>query len=292
MIGRLTSLLKDPPPAMAFEISEAGIASARIGARAELDFAPLPAGAVCVSPMKENVVDAGAFAETVRRASGSGRRKEAALILPDFSTRIAVVDFDSFPSDAKEQASLIRFRLKRGLPFDVDSAALSFCAQPAQHKKIDVIAVFSPRDVVAEYETPFRAAGFNPGLVTTSSLAALELAPESGLSVMAKLTGRVITVLVRQKANVKLVRCLELPAADLDDVAGVLAPTLVYVEDNLGGKAEKLFLCGFGARTSEAQSRFESELGVATESLGSALGAPGENNAGLLGYLRSIARNN
>ena len=75
--------------------------------------------------------------------------------------------------------------------------------------------------------------------MTTSSLAALELAPEAGLSVVAKLTGRVLTVLVRDKAALKLVRCLELPSTDLEDIAAVLLPTFVYIEDNLGGRAGK-----------------------------------------------------
>ena len=44
--------------------------------------------------------------------------------------------------------------------------------------------------------------------------------------------------------------------------------------------------------TDEAERRFQEELGVTTEPLRSPLAAPGENNAGLLGYLRSIARNN
>jgi hypothetical protein len=64
------------------------------------------------------------------------------------------------------------------------------------------------------------------------------------------------------------------------------------VEDNLGGRAERLTLCGFGAQSDEAQRRFESELGTAVEIMRSPLGMAGENNAGLLGYLRSIARNN
>jgi len=132
----------------------------------------------------------------------------------------------------------------------------------------------------------------NPGLVTTSCLAALELAPEAGLSVFAKLTGRVLTVVVRDKIQLKLVRCLELPSAVLDDIAAVLVPTFVYIEDNLGRRAEKLLLCGFGAATAEAELRFAEELTVEVEALRSPLGTPGENNAGLLGYLRSIARNN
>ena len=44
--------LQEPPPAMAFEISEAGIAAARIGARAELDFHPLKPGTLSVSPLQ------------------------------------------------------------------------------------------------------------------------------------------------------------------------------------------------------------------------------------------------
>ena len=116
--------------------------------------------------------------------------------------------------------------------------------------------------------------------------------PTHGLNVVAKLTGRVLTVLVREKGALKLVRCLELPSAELEDVSAVLLPTFVYMEDNLGGRAEKLILCGFGAQADEAQRRFQEELGVEVEPMRSPLGAPGENNAGLLGYLRSIARNN
>ena len=101
-----------------------------------------------------------------------------------------------------------------------------------------------------------------------------------------------LTVVVRDKIQLKLVRCLELPSADLEDVLAVLAPTFVYIEDNLGRPAEKLLLCGFGAATSEAENRFAEELDVEVEPLRSPLGVPGENNAGLLGYLRSIARNN
>lgn len=296
LLDTFKSILQEPPPAMAFEISEAGIAAARIASRAELDFHPLKPGALSISPLKENVVDPDEFTRAVRAVSNtqaSRKRKDAALILPDYCTRMAVVDFDSFPSDPKEQASLVRFRVKRSVPFDVDSAALSYCAQHVNgSKRVDAVVVVAPLEVVARYESPFRSAGLNPGLVTTSALAAIELAPEGGLSVFAKLSGRVLSVIVRQGPTIKLIRCLEMPSAELDDVASVLLPTFVYIEDNLGGRADRLLLCGFGERTDEAQRRFQEELGVAAEPVRSPLGAPGENNAGLLGYLRSIAKNN
>ncbi len=295
---KLKSLLQDPPPAMAFEISQAGIAAARIGSRAELDYYPLKPGTLEVSPLKENVADPDEFVKSVRLVTGgqqAKKRREVALILPDYCTRMTVLDFDSFPSDAKEQASLVRFRVKRSVPFDADAAALSYFPQHSGDKtvkRVDVVVAVAPLEIVARYEAPFRTAGMNPGLVTTSALAALELAPEAGLSVLAKLTGHTLTVVVRQGYVVKLVRCLEMPSNGLEDVAAVLLPTFVYVEDNLGRPPERLLLCGFGARTPEAKERFGEELGVEVEPLRSALGAPGEHNAGLLGYLRSIARNN
>lgn len=294
MLDGLKYLLQDPPPAMAFEITEAGISAARIGSRAELDFQSLKPGTLAVSPIKENVVDPDEFVKVVRSLAGTQnarKRKDVALILPDFSARISVLDFDQFPGDPKEQAALIRFRLKRSVPFDVESAVLGYHVQPANAGRTDVVVVLTPLEIVSRYEAPFRTAGMNPGLVTTSSLAALELAPEAGLSVIAKLTGRVLTVLVRDKAVLKLVRCLELPSPSLDDIVAVLVPTFVYIEDNLGRAAEKLLLCGFEPNTEEASRVLGGELSVEVEGLRSPLGTPGENNAGLLGYLRSISKN-
>jgi type IV pilus assembly protein PilM len=244
--------------------------------------------------VKENVLDPDQFVMTVRALAGTQnarKRKDAALILPDFSARISVLDFDHFPKDPKEQAALIRFRLKRSVPFDVESAVLSYYPQQVVGGKTDVVVVIAPLEIVSRYEAPFRTAGLNPGLITTSSLAALELAPEAGLSVVAKLTGKVLTVLVRDGAILKLVRCLELPSPSLDDIIAVLVPTFVYIEDNLGRRAEKLLLCGFEPETERVSEVLAEELGVEVDALRSPLGVPGENNAGLLGYLRSISKN-
>jgi type IV pilus assembly protein PilM len=292
---KLTSILTDPPPAMAFEVSEGGIAAARIAGRTELDFQPFKPGTLAVSPVKENVEDPDEFVMTVRSLSATQsarKRKDVAIILPDYSARISVLDFDQFPSDPKEQASLIRFRVKRSVPFDVDSAALSYHVQHGEKGRLDVVVVIAPLEIVSRYEAPFRTAGMNPGLVTMSSLAALELAPENGLTVLAKLTGRILTLLVRDKSTLKLTRCVELPSTDLPDISDVIIPTSIFIEDNLGRRAEKLYLCGFGPRTEDAVERFADELAIECEPLRSPLGVPGENNAGLLGYLRSIARNN
>ncbi|HUP05471.1 MAG TPA: hypothetical protein VMU19_15840 [Bryobacteraceae bacterium] len=294
LLNRIKALLLDPPPAMAFEISGSGIAAARIESRVELEFRPLKPGTLAISPVKGNIADADDFSFTVRALAGDApfRKRDVALILPDNCARLVVLDFDAFPGDPKEQLALIRFRLKRSVPFDVDLAAISYVVQPGANKSAEVAAAVAPLEVVSMYEAPFRASGMQPGLVTTSALAALELAPEGGITALAKITGRVLSVLVRNKSALKLARCVELADGELEDVSAVLAPSFAYVEDNLGGRPEKLYLCGFGPRTEEAARRFAEELSVETEPLRSPLAAPGEENAGLLGYLRSIARNN
>lgn len=295
LLDRIKSLLREPPPAMAFEISEAGIAAARIGSRTQIEFRPLPPGVLSVSPLKENVADPEEFAVGVRAALGpqaARKGRDVALILPDFCTRIAVLDFDQFPGDPKEQLSLVKFRLKRSVPFDVESAAVGYWAQHVTGKKCDVLVVMTPLEIVSRYEAPFRAAGMNPGFVTTSVLAALELVPDGTVDVLAKIAGHVLTVVVRASGVVKLVRCLEVPSAAWDDIAAVLLPTFVFVEDNLGVRADRLILCGFGPETLATQGRFEAELNVAVEPLRSPIGVPGADNAGLLGYLRSVARYN
>lgn len=295
LLDSLSPLLQDPPPVMAFEVSEAGIAMARIGPQTELGFRPLKPGVLAVSPLKDNVIMPDELSIAVREMvppNGNRKRRDVALILPDYSTRIAVLDFDNFPSDAKEQLSLIRFRIRKSVPFDIDSAAISYFVQPTDSKKFDVVVAVAPLEVVSRYEAPFRAAGMNPGLVTASSLAALNLIQEGGTTVVAKITDQVLTVIVLQNGRLKLVRCLEVRATDNAEIAADLYPTFVYIEDNLKTKAERLLLCGFGSRMEAARQQFQSELGVEVEPVRSPLSTPEETNAGLLGYLRSLARDN
>ncbi len=292
LVRKLTALVKDPPPAYVFELSEAGISMARIGAHAGITFRPLAPGVISVSPLRDNILIPDDLAAAVRElapVNGNRKRRDAALVLPDNCVRISVLDFDHFPSDAREQLSLVRFRMKKSVPFDVEEAAVSYWAQAAWDKRVDVVAVVTPLEIVARYEAPFRAAGLNPGLATTSSLAALNLVQDGGVSVVAKLTGRVLSVMVLRDGVLKLVRCLELAHPELAEVAGDLYPTFVFVEDTLGAKADRLLLCGFGAGFEEARRQFEAGLGVAVEPVRSALGTPGEHDAGLMGYLKSVA---
>ncbi len=57
------------------------------------------------------------------------RSKDVIAIVPDAAVRVMLVEFDTLPSDHEEALGVVRFRLKKSLPFDVDKAKVSYHAQ-------------------------------------------------------------------------------------------------------------------------------------------------------------------
>src|SRR5579875_3127533 len=111
----LARWLDSPPPRVAVEI----------GGDAAL--APLPAGAVAAAAAEPNVRDAAALTAALRQAlervGGMGR--EVVLLLPDLAARVMVLEFEEIPRRAEDLAALVRFRLRKTLPFDPESAVLA-----------------------------------------------------------------------------------------------------------------------------------------------------------------------
>jgi type IV pilus assembly protein PilM len=284
--SQITRLVTDPPPEHIFELSEGGIAFAR---RGETGFQAFEPGVLAVSPLADNILRADAVRSTLARIAppNGAKRRPAALILPDNAVRVSLLDFDSFPSSPEEQLPLVRFRVKKTIPFDIDSAAVSYWTQPSVRsvtgkigsKRVDVVAVTVALEILARYEAVFRTEHLHPGEITTSGLCALNLYRESGVAVIAKLTGNMLTVMALADGRLKLFRCLTVEEGSDQELLAVLHPTFAYIEDELGQKPEKLLLCGFDHQPEG--------LNLAMEPLRSRLGAPTAYNAGLLGYLEA-----
>ena len=289
---KLASLLTDPPPTHAFELSEQGIAFALIAEPARMQFTQLDAGVLAVSPAHANILQPHTVLERIHALvpPNGQRKRRAALVLPDYCARVAVLDFDAFPAQPEEQLALLRFRLKKSVPFDVDTAMVSYMVQSrGASGKVEVLAAVISADIVTEYETPFRAAGFHPGFVTTSSLATLNLIDPGEISLLVKLSGRVLSVFVLDGTVVKLARCIEMDTGGAEEIDSVLHPTIAYVEDELKTRPQRIWLSGFADEAAELAYRYHDNWGMALEPLRSPFGSPGPGNAGLLGYLQSVA---
>jgi type IV pilus assembly protein PilM len=276
-----------------FEFSAAGIAWAHRAKIPTNGFEPLAPGILSVNPVKDNVLEPQQLQEIVSNlvpVSNSKRRRPAALILPDYCGRVAVLDFDTFPSDPQEQLALIRFRVKKSVPFDLEEASVSYHVQPhvSGGKKRDVVVAVVSLDILAPYEAPVRMAGLQPGYVTLSTLAALQLLQSQTLDVMAKLCGNVLTVTVTENSVLRMFRCVELEAVGPTEITNVLFPTFAYFEDELKRKPERLLLCGFGQFGEAIAPELGTELNTRVEPLRSPYGMPGAYNSGLMGYTLSI----
>lgn len=292
LLGHLKKLVQEPPPDFAFEISEGGIAWAR-PSNPQPAMRAVENGTFVVSPQHDNVLGPEALTAAIAEiaaTNGARRRRSAALILPDYCGRIAVLDFDAFPAAREEQLSLVRFRMKKSVPFDVDAAAIGFFPQPrhGNAKKCDVVVALIALEIVARYEAPFRMCGVDTGTVTTSTLAAIDLLKGVDDGVMAKLSGRVLTLSVISGGTLRMVRCVELPELSAAEITGVLLPTFAYMEDEMKSPAKRLLLCGFGTLGDEIEQICSGEMGLGVEPVRSRFGAPAASNAGLLGYLESV----
>jgi type IV pilus assembly protein PilM len=285
ILQKLTGIFRDPPPEFVCEIGPLSIAIARAVAATQPVVEELAPGILVPSPVADNVLNAEALEQAVKKlvaSTGPGRRqRRAALILPDHSARVSVLDFDRFPAKPEEQLPLLHFRLKKTLPYDIDAAAISYFTQPMTTTgKHEVVAVATPLEVIARYEAPFRAANVQPGIVTISHLAMLDLVSPAGVKIVAKLSGGILTVMAVDRGILRLVRSLELTELTLDEIAADLYPTFAYSEDSFGSRPEVLLLCGFGDLAAEATRRFEDELSAKVEVLP-------YRYPGLAGYLRS-----
>lgn len=289
LAGKFRRFLEEAPPEFVFEFSEAGIAWARTGKTAANGFEPLDPGTISVSPVRDNILKPEAVESAiVNLAPAEGtKRRPAAIILPDYCGRVAVLDFDSFPGQAEEQAALVRFRVKKSVPFDLDAASVSYAVQPGGGKRKDVVVAVVALDILARYEAPLRVAGLHPGMVTISALAAMNLMNDNALDITAKLTGKFLSVMVSDNNSLKMVRCVELEHVTPDDIVSVLFPTFAYVEDEMKRRPQRLLLCGFSDAAGELADRLAAELNVTVEPLRSPYGVPGPHNAGLFGYMHA-----
>jgi type IV pilus assembly protein PilM len=121
------------------------------------------------------VIGRTALVEAVRKAleQVSVRGHDVTLVVPDAAARVLLLDFDELPAKAAEALPVVRFRLKKLLPFDAEDAAVSYQVMASAKGMVQVMAVAMPREVLAEYESVVREAGFEPGAVLPSTLAAL-----------------------------------------------------------------------------------------------------------------------
>jgi len=252
------------------------------------------------SPAAPNLLKPQLYLEALREVSPvpAGKRPTAGVVIPDYAVRMAVIDLEEFPSGESERLALLRFRLRKTVPFHIDEAQLSYSIQVNEPKRIEILTVSIARPILDEYEALIKDAGYRVGLVVPSSVAAVPLGvnEEPGLTVIAKTAGSTLSVMLLDGGRVRLVRCLDLALSGEEGavseertVMPLLQQTLAYAEDQIGQPISRLLLCGFGPDTDFLGRQAQRELKINYAPLRSKFGAPSQANTGLLGLLEQYA---
>jgi type IV pilus assembly protein PilM len=239
------------PPA-AVEVAPEGVLAAALpgpGQAPAYAFQPLPEGVVMPGIGEPNLRAPEEVAAAIRSTLGqvSPRTRSVTLVVPDTAVRVFVLDFDSLPSKAAEVFPVLRFRLRKMIPFDVEHAGLSYQVLVENKDECKVLAAVLPGPVLAEYEDAVRAAGYEPGAVLSSCLAALEAIDPMQAVLIANLSSQALTTCIANGQDLLLYRTLDLPADPglrLQEVQRGIAVASAYYEDKLGVSPQQLLYAG------------------------------------------------
>jgi type IV pilus assembly protein PilM len=226
----------------------------------------------------------------------AGRSRDVIAIVPDAAVRVVLVEFDDLPSDADEALGVVRFRLKKSLPFDVEKAKVSYHAQKFADG-VRVVAAVALASVVEDYETAFQQAGFTPGVVLPSMLAALGAAEGRRPTLIVKVDAHTTSIAILNENQLQLFRTLENARGGTitgEQLAEEVYPSVVFFQDTYSLNIERIYIAGLSesggvAAALQAQTGAEVQELVASSQLGA--GASGSvplwRMAGVVGALVS-----
>ncbi len=243
----------------------------------------LAPGSVVPDLIEGNLRKPGAVREAIASALGgvSGRSHDVIAIVPDAAVRVMLVDFDALPSDKEEALGVVRFRLKKSLPFDVEKAKVSYHAQKVG-TEVKVVAAVALGSVMDEYESAFREAGFSPGVVLPSTLAALGAAEGKRPTLVVKVDAHTTSIAILNDGQLQLFRTLENTRGEAisgEQLAEEVYPSVVFFQDTYHLNIEQIFVAGLpeslgAAPALRAQTGAQVEELVSSAQLGMNEGGP------------------
>jgi type IV pilus assembly protein PilM len=273
-----------PHPLIACELTPTYVAAARWTHTGGLDgFAQesLPSGALVPTAVESNLADAATVRAAVSKvfARLHAKPQEVAVLVPDAVIRIFVLHFDSFPRNPSEAIPMLRWRLKKSVPFEAEETLVSYMRQEAREEGVDVVTGLARLRIIREYETLIESVGMTPGVVISSSLAALPLLDDTRPALMARVSGSLLTTAIVRNGVLCGFRCIELPVdlallspqALLDEIY----PLAAYYQDLWKEDIALVRLAGLADRISEFVPVLQSELNCPVSSLLSAASTEG-----------------
>jgi type IV pilus assembly protein PilM len=255
----------------------------------------LAAGALTPHLAETNLANAQAVRQAVADALNTlgARSRDLIAILPDASVRVSLLDFDTLPDKRQDAESVVRFRLKKVLPFDVDHASVSYDVTRV-NGHIRAVAAVVLRSVLNEYEQIFSDLGYAPGVVLPASLAVLGNvdSPEPALVIKAESATTSLSIVAG--GEMLLFRTLENTGGVVptpDQLVPDVHASLVFFQDTYNMQVQRILVGGVlqaeqVGETLQAQTDIPVSNLVARHHIGAAQpNFPASTLAGVVGAL-------
>jgi len=215
----------------------------------ELHSMPVPAGTLGNGPLGGPVNDAGALAATVSALVRRFARppRAASLVLPDAWARGLTVELGALPERDDLRAEILRFRLKRMVPFRVEELRVAAAPMPkvtGQEDPVRALVLFAAESLCAALESAFSATGTTIGQIVNATLARLGAVAgdaEGGLTAVASVEPAGFALVIARQ-GVPLVWRQKSFADGVDEneraplLAAELRLTRTFVEERIGGQ--------------------------------------------------------
>jgi len=265
-----------PHPPIAIEISLDRVAAVRWSRTGSVDgFAveALPPGAIVPSAVETNLVNSSAVRTALTNACSRLRAKDedVALLLPDPVIRVFVQHFEEFPRSPQEALPMLRWKLKKSVPFEVDETLISYMRQAPREDGVDVVTALARLRIVREYEALAESVGLRAGVILSSSLAAVSLLEDAKPALMARVSDTALTTAIVRDGVLCGYRCTELPARGIDLTPNMLLeeiyPVAAYYQDTWREGIQSVRVAGLGGRLPEFVRPLEDEFHCQVRSL-------------------------
>ncbi|HVW78412.1 MAG TPA: hypothetical protein VHB45_12420 [Alloacidobacterium sp.] len=279
-------------PRLACEITTDGVVAARGNdPQPVTSFAAFPAGVLAAGLKTPNFVDRAVVVAALKQALDGveGRDKRLTLVVPDAAARVLLLDFDTLPAKPSEALPVVRFRLRKLVPFEIDDAAISYQVMQQTADEARVMVTAMPHNVLVEYEEVVRAAGYEPGVVLPSTLASLAMLAQAEPALLVSCNGGSVTTAITRGEELLLHRSLELPvdvSLHDEELRHAVSVSIAYFEDTLSSLPDAVFYAGPGGAP-ELSRVLELEQFRIRDLAPSANGVPEGLMAGVSGALAS-----
>lgn len=254
----LPSWFTSPAPSIGVEIGAARVTAVVIGDQGGKPTVMahaterLPEGAVVPSLNHANIADRATVAAAVGRVLGQlGQRPtRVALVIPDAATKVSLVKFEKLPAKADDLAQLVRWQVKKSVPFPIEQAQISWTAGTVDASGAsEFVVVLARRDIIEEYEAVCRVGNVQTGIVDLATFNLINLALAANPALSAPTTDAaaggaqdwLLVHVAADSSTIAIVRGSRLlffrnrPADAEGRLSDLVHQTAMYYEDRLGG---------------------------------------------------------